>query len=216
MSAGVAAIAVPGALKISRGRTWPWIAPTIRITTALTSASSAMRPSRLLAAQVRGEHAREPAPFSPCFFRRGGTLGPVRRFRAEGGVAADHRVEPDEHLRLGYQPGERGRDPGENLQAAVDEPSQVVRDGAGAGLRQQRRGAAHDRGHVGQQRVGQQVLLVLEVVVEDAVGHLGLPRDVADGQRAGTALADQPRGDGDQVPAQVLRVPAAEDAGSPR
>jgi ATP-binding cassette, subfamily B, bacterial len=162
----------------------------------------------LLAAQVGGEHVRQP----PAVL----LLIAVGRLRAERGVAADHGVEPDEDLRLGHQPGEGGRDPGQDLQAALDEPPQVVRHRARSRLRQQRRGAAHDLGHVGQQRVGQQVFLVLEVVVQHAVGDLRLPGDVADGQRTGAALADQPRGGGDQVLAQVLRVVAAEGSGFPR
>jgi len=56
---------------------------------------------------------------------------------------------------------------------------------------------------VRQQGLREQVLLVLEVVVQRAVGDLGFPGDVPDDQPGAAALVDQPRGRGDQVFAEV-------------
>ena len=69
---------------------------------------------------------------------------------------------------------------------------------------------------VRQQGLGEQVFLVLEVVVEHAVGDLGLPGDVAHGQPGAAALVDQSRGGRDQVLAQVLSVAVAQHGGFPR
>jgi len=69
---------------------------------------------------------------------------------------------------------------------------------------------------VGQQGLGEQVFLVLEVVVERAVGHLGFPGDVAHGQAGAAALVEQARGRPDQVLAEVLSVAVAEHGGLPR
>ena len=54
-----------------------------------------------------------------------------------------------------------------------------------------------------EQGVRQQVVLVVEIVVQHAVGDLRLPGDVAHGQPGAAPLADQPRRGRDQVLAQV-------------
>ena len=57
--------------------------------------------------------------------------------------------------------------------------------------------------------MGEQVLFVLEVVVEHAVGDLGLPGDVTHAQPGAAPLVDQPRRGGDEIVAQVLAVAVA-------
>src|SRR5262249_61731127 len=99
----------------------------------------------------------------------GGGSAAARGGRVERRVPADHRVEPGEHLRLREQPGERGRDPEQRCDAAVDKRLQVLRDRALPGRRQQVRRAVHYVADVGEQRVDEQVFLVLEVVVEHTV-----------------------------------------------
>ena len=84
------------------------------------------------------------------------------------------------------------------------------------GSGQQPRRLGHHRADVRQQGLRQQVLLVLEVVVQRAVGHLGFPGDVPDGQPGAAALVDQPGGGGDQVFAEVLPVAVAEHGWFPR
>jgi hypothetical protein len=64
--------------------------------------------------------------------------------------------------------------------------------------------------------MGEQVLFVLEVVVENPVSDLSLPGDVADGQPGAAALADKPRGGGDQVVTQALAIAVTQDGWFPR
>src|SRR5689334_8953187 len=92
----------------------------------------------LLTAQVGGQQVRQPAPVVPPGFTvvpPGFTVVPpgftaVRGGRVERRVTADHRMEPGEDLRLPEQPGERGGDPQQGRDAAVDERLQVLRDRA--------------------------------------------------------------------------------------
>ncbi len=125
-------------------------------------------------------------------------------------------MEPGEHLRLGHQPGEGRRHPEQVRDAAVDEHPQVLRDGALPRRRQQPLGAGHDAGYVGEQRVDEQVFLVLEVVVEHPVGHLGLAGDIPHGQARAAPLVDQPGGGLDQVVAEVLAAVVAQHGRLPR
>ena len=133
---------------------------------------------------------------------------------AERRVAADHRLEAGQHPGLRLKPRERGRHPAQHVQALVDEQRQVPRHGPGPGGRHRRR-AGHDRADVGQQPVGEQVVLVREVVVQGAVGHLRLAGEVADGQPGAAALADEPGRRRDQVLPQALAA-TAEGSGLPR
>ena len=67
-----------------------------------------------------------------------------------------------------------------------------------------------------QQGLGEQVFLIVEVVVQHAVGHLGFPGDVAHGQPGAPALVEEPGGGGDQVLAEVLSVAVAKHGRFPR
>ena len=62
----------------------------------------------------------------------------------------------------------------------------------------------------------EQVLFVLEVVVEHAVGDLGLAGDVTHAEPGAASLVDQPGGSGDEVLAQVLAIPTTQDGRFPR
>ena len=59
-SSGGAVIGLPGGLNRTRGRIWPWIAPTTRVTAASMSAACVDAAEPLLGAQVGGQDRRQP------------------------------------------------------------------------------------------------------------------------------------------------------------
>ena len=208
----------PGGANRTRGSTWPWIGAHDQRGGSVEVGAGVDPATLTFTLQVVEQDVREAARFPGvrhALLVTTGLLTAPSRGRREGLVAADHLVEAAQHAGLGHQPGERGHHPVERLHAPVDEDREILRHGAGAGLGHSR-DLVHDRGDVRQQGLSEQVFLVLEVVVQRAVCHLGFPGDVAHGQAGAAALVEQSRGRPDQVLAEVLSVAVSEHGRFPR
>ena len=122
--------------------------------------------------------------------RSGTPCGVVRRSRVAQGVPGDDEAD------------DRDGDRPEQFRQRVGE---VVGDGAGPGRVAQGGGLAVDPADAVQDELGEEVVEVGEVPVQDALGAARLRRDGPAGQRAGAVPEQDPLGGGEQLLARVAQ-----------
>jgi hypothetical protein len=139
--------------------------------------------------------------------------GQVRPQSQSVSDGAGHAGEQGEDLGPAEQAREGGEDGGVQGHAVGEVGVQVCLDGAAAGLAGQLAQLALDGLDVSVQGEREELFLAREVVVEHAVGDLGLPGDVAHGEAGGAAQGYEAFGGGDQVLAQALTAAAVTQDG---